>query len=880
MKFTTITSADIIGKTYDSNGEKGMNVSIVRGVYRSDTVASLAQFAQHLDALDAGKYMLIFGTVTDGATSGQIGLVDGDQSKRRTNANFPFASAPGILCIDNDQTPLSPDQTRAMLSEIHPMLASAGLVWMPSASSYIWNGGTQISDLKGAHTYLSIADASDIGRAGQVLFDRLYLAGYGRAIVGENGRVHLRTPFDAAMLKPSQPDFAGGALCTPPMRQMRGKAVHLAGMERIDTRAFFPDVTGEERARLVAMQEADKLAAQPEAAAKAETHLAGRIGELRAELSPEEAEKRIAQLRSTMTGENVTLPLDYPVKLKGGDTVLVSDILNDRKKYQHVVCYDPLNPSYVSGRINTDGNRPNILCHASNEAVVFLGHIGESMMPPLAQVQQTPVQPINAPISGPNVTQDGLALELGQQYFDQNGRFLTNSGKWLFWNGSFWEVDDVKRSWTLTRAFLRNKAQRMIDWVQTHQFTNEKEREQATKAVQKQVKELRSAPMVAAVHGLMASNPDSAVTVDMLNKDIMKIGTPNGTVDLRTGVWMVSDPNDLITRTVAVTPAKEGTPTPIWDKFLMDVTGGDSELIGFLQRLFGYALTGSTIEQKFAFFYGTGRNGKGVFLNTMMGILGDYSRKAAANAFIESRNPPHTSNIAGLHDARFVLGAEIPANAFWNESLLKDITGGDTISVQFMRQDYFDLIPQFFLAIAGNTKPAIRQVDPAIRDRLLLVPFEKYIAPKDRDLHLPEKLKAEWPAIFRWAIDGCLKWQEIGLAVPASIMDASEEYFNSEDFLGQFIEEFCIIDPMDKECAVEAREFCMRYNNWRTAQGLNSVARVTVTQDISKFLISYRKRRVNGTKTSQFCYDGVKLKKLEFSTPYPMGVPNVPNPIL
>jgi phage/plasmid-associated DNA primase len=31
-----------------------------------------------------------------------------------------------------------------------------------------------------------------------------------------------------------------------------------------------------------------------------------------------------------------------------------------------------------------------------------------------------------------------------------------------------------------------------------------------------------------------------------------------------------------------------------------------SDLIGFVQRFFGYCLTGCTNEQKFSFFYGTG----------------------------------------------------------------------------------------------------------------------------------------------------------------------------------------------------------------------------------------------------------------------------------
>ena len=84
-------------------------------------------------------------------------------------------------------------------------------------------------------------------------------------------------------------------------------------------------------------------------------------------------------------------------------------------------------------------------------------------------------------------------------------------------------------------------------------------------------------------------------------------------------------------------------------------------------------------------------------------------------------------------------------------------------------EDFFTYEPQFTLWVAGNHKPGFRGVDEAIRRRVLLVPFLQVIPEAERDLHLPEKLKAEWPAIFRWAIDGCLAWQREGLAHPPAL---------------------------------------------------------------------------------------------------------------
>jgi putative DNA primase/helicase len=107
------------------------------------------------------------------------------------------------------------------------------------------------------------------------------------------------------------------------------------------------------------------------------------------------------------------------------------------------------------------------------------------------------------------------------------------------------------------------------------------------------------------------------------------------------------------------------------------------------------------------------------------------------------------------------------------------MTGGDKMTARFMRCDFFDFVPKFKLWIVGNHKPSLDNVDEAMRRRMLLVPFTVRIPPEERDPDLPEKVKAEWPAILRWAIDGCLKWQRIGLAPPKIVTEATDEYTSS-----------------------------------------------------------------------------------------------------
>jgi putative DNA primase/helicase len=253
------------------------------------------------------------------------------------------------------------------------------------------------------------------------------------------------------------------------------------------------------------------------------------------------------------------------------------------------------------------------------------------------------------------------------------------------------------------------------------------------------------------------------------------------TCDLRTGAVRAPNPEDYITKLVAVDPAPEGTPAPLWHSFLATITNGDQELQNYLQRVAGYCLTGSTIEHVLFFLYGTGANGKSVFINTLVGIWNDYAITIPSEMLMASNTDRHPTEIARLRAVRLAVASEIEIGRSWAESKIKQMTGGDKLQGRFMHQNFFEFTPQFKLLIVGNSKPSLRGVDEAIRRRLHLIPFVVTIPPKERDHQLPDKLKAEWPAILRWAIDGCLIWQRDGLKPPRAVLAATESYLAGED---------------------------------------------------------------------------------------------------
>jgi putative DNA primase/helicase len=294
-------------------------------------------------------------------------------------------------------------------------------------------------------------------------------------------------------------------------------------------------------------------------------------------------------------------------------------------------------------------------------------------------------------------------------------------------------------------------------------------------------------------------------------------------IDLETGIDYPPDPLDYHTKISAVAAAPQGTPCPLWMAFLRTVTGDNAELIGFLKRFLGYCLTGLVTEHSLVFLFGTGANGKGVFMSTVTEIFGDYAVVAPMEMFLASNVERHPTEIAKLRGARLVVAHETQRGRRWDESKIKTLTGGDKLTGRFMRGDFFDFKPTHKFLIAGNHKPHFRTVDEAIRRRFLLVPFTVCIPEKDRDPGLAAKLKPEWPAILRWMVDGCLEWRRGGLMAPKIVRDATNDYLADQDVIGQWADE-CIekLEPATEPNAFEpTRGLFTSWKTWCEARNLN-----------------------------------------------------------
>jgi len=393
--------------------------------------------------------------------------------------------------------------------------------------------------------------------------------------------------------------------------------------------------------------------------------------------------------------------------------------------------------------------------------------------------------------------EDTLALQFAEMYAPSM-RYVSRWGKWLQWNGSVWVEDSTLDVFDKVRAICR---------VEAEVAKAEAQRKGANDAT-RIGRKLLDGRTIASVEKLARSDRRLAATVEQWDAEPWALNTPDGAVNLGDGTLLDPRPEDYFTRCTAVGPIDH--PPEMWHRFLYRITAGDAPMLAYLQRLCGYALTGLTIEHALFFLYGTGANGKSVLLNTVAGIMGNYARSASLELFLQTKHDQHPTAIAGLAGARLVTVTETEKGGRWAEAKIKALTGGDRVAARFMRQDFFEFLPQFKLVIAGNHRPAIRGVDEAMRRRMNLVPFTTTIPEDERDPDLFEKLKAEWPQILNWMVEGCLSWHREKLSPPPSVTSATETYLEAEDALGQWMNEKC--DFANNHFALAAD----LYANWKT----------------------------------------------------------------
>lgn len=421
----------------------------------------------------------------------------------------------------------------------------------------------------------------------------------------------------------------------------------------------------------------------------------------------------------------------------------------------------------------------------------------------------------------PEFSDDSLALEFVAQY-GAGLRWSPGLG-WMHDDGTHWKRDEHLIRFDLARRTARGSAQ----------LADAKIR-----------KAITSAKTVNALLFLAQSDPAIVVPAAQWDSDPLMLNTPAGIVDLRTGKLHERNRGQYLTQISRVSPDTQ-QPTENWLRFISQVFADDIDTIEFVQRMCGYCLSGDRREQKLFFAHGQGSNGKSTLLDILMWMMGTYALKLPTTALMASRNERHPTELAQLHGKRLAVSNELEEGSFWAEARIKELTGDETLTARFMRQDNFTFTMSHKHLIAGNHKPRLKGGDPAMARRMVLLPFLQKFEGAAKDAKLPEKLKAEAPGIMAWAIEGARKWYADGLAIPGKVEDASRDYMVEHDDIAMWIEECCKIDAGTH---ARSSDLYASFRRWKQSRGEHEPSQ-TVWGEKMTLVSGLRKVKMSGIMT-------------------------------
>jgi P4 family phage/plasmid primase-like protien len=446
------------------------------------------------------------------------------------------------------------------------------------------------------------------------------------------------------------------------------------------------------------------------------------------------------------------------------------------------------------------------------------------------QQSQPVVQVAEPPATTLARSEDGHSQALIGQFGDDL-RYCPEMGRWLHWDGFRWHKQPAGGG--IAREFAKAVARAYPDG---EGWTSHKKRSLSSSGI-------------SACLSLAETDYRVTVGIDELDARPWELNTPGGIVDLRTGTLRPADPRSLHTRStlVAPDPDADADASP-WHEFLLTTFQGDLEVIGFIQRLMGYACVGAVREAILPVFYGQGANGKTVLLETVQAVLGDYATVAPQKFLVQGPNQ-HATEIAALAGARLVIASETNEGERFDEAKVKLLTGGDRIKARFMRQDEFTFTPSHLLVMMTNHRPEVGSGGTSFWRRVREVPFTHIVPEAQRDPELKERLvEQHGAAIMAWLATGAAAYARDGLREPEGVRVATQAYEASTDTVARFVDDMVILGGGE---AVKTRSSAVRdaYEAWCRAEGETPVAPKTLTtQLMGKFGISMHK----GTKGARF----------------------------
>ncbi len=383
-------------------------------------------------------------------------------------------------------------------------------------------------------------------------------------------------------------------------------------------------------------------------------------------------------------------------------------------------------------------------------------------------------------------------------YHSNTLKYCHHWEKWMVWDGTRWSEDGMGIVNQIAKATVRgiyNEAQKTSD-------------DSKRQAIVKHAISSESNGRIKSMVSLAKS--ELPILPAQFDKDLYLLNCQNGTVNLKTGQLLPHDKDNFITKIAPVKYDEDAT-CPVWEQFLLRVMDGNLPLINFLQRVVGYSLTGDVSEQCLFLLWGAGANGKSTFLRTISNMLGDYSQNTSTDTLLVKKQGGIPNDVARMKGARFITASESEAEHRLAENLIKQMTGDDVLTARFLHQEFFEFKPEYKIFLATNNRPIIKGTDNAIWRRIKLIPFEVSIPAEERDKQLLNKLEQELSGILNWAIAGCLDWLKNGIGVPPEVINATDDYRQEMDTVGNFISDCCVVG---EDLIVTSSDLYSAYTKW------------------------------------------------------------------
>lgn len=456
------------------------------------------------------------------------------------------------------------------------------------------------------------------------------------------------------------------------------------------------------------------------------------------------------------------------------------------------------------------------------------------------------------------------------------GRLLFDhaAGTWYEWQGHYWAEDYVAENMAAVDAVIdaygeaaQREAWKRLAASKRRDGEAEKEAEKREEAFLARVGKLQCLHRKRNVLTLAAVGRRSlGGTGEEWDRSPWLLACPNGTIDLQTGKLRPGRQEDYL-KTACLTAWRDrDTKAPAWLQFLTEIMGGDQELVAYLQRLLGYAITGLSTEHVFPILWGAGRNGKGTLLQALADVLGPLAGPVKSEMLLEQGRTRSSaapdSDLMALRGKRVVWASETDEGRRLDAGRVKWLVGGDTLvgRAPFAKRE-ITFKPTHTLLLLTNHRPKVAPSDFALWQRVHLIPFtlsfvdEPHQAnERKRDPYLIERLRAESSGILAWLVRGCLAWQREGLRPPDTVKAATEDYRRDEDLLGHFISECCLLS---EAASVKAGQLYKAYQSWCEEMGHRPISGTRFGKEM--------KERFRWTDRTYIFYLGIGLRTSDTS---------------